>query len=148
MSSQIFRLATSLKDGVKDGVQGYTETYTKTDESPDYQFGDITKTTLTRAWNGLACGLQRGIIMRATNAEEPATTLMSYINTCRYQNGKEVFTIDEGRGHELWTLLVKRFTPMEVAEFSSSWWSSGIDGEDVWQMPKFKAFRILMPYME
>ena len=147
MSSQIFRLATTLQSGLKTGVSSYTETYTKTAESPDYQFGDVTKTTAIRVWNGLGQGLQRGI-MRVTNAEEPATTLMSFLNTIRIQNGKEGLALDEGRGHELWTLLVKRFTPLEVSEFSSALWSSGIDGDNVWEMPKFKAFRILLPYLE
>ena len=147
MSSQISRLASVVQSGLKSGVSCYTDTYTKTAESPDYQFGDVTKTTATRVWNGLGQGLQRGI-MRVTNAEEPATTLMGFINTVRIQNGKEGLSSEEGRGHELWTLLVKRFTPIAVSEFSSAWWSSGIDGDNVWEMPKFKPFRILLPYLE
>jgi len=148
MSSHLFRVKTSLKANLKEGVENYTDTYTKTEDHPDYQFGDVTKTTALRAWNGVAGGFQRHIIMRITNAEEPATTLMSYINTCRHQNGKEVFTIDKGRGHDLWTLMVKRFTPLEVAHFSSSWWRSGMEGDNVWEMPEFNSFRILLPYLE
>ena len=86
--------------------------------------------------------------MRVTNAEEPATTLMGFINTVRIQNGKEGLSSEEGRGYELWTLLVKRFTPLDVSEFSSALWTSGIDGDNVWDMPKFKGFRILLPYLE
>lgn len=138
-----YRCVKSLIGAVED----YTDNYTRTKESPKYQFGDITKTTAIRAWNGVAGTLQKGIIA-AVGAEGPAMNLMRFINTCRDNNDLDVLEIDDGRGKELWDLLNKRFTPMDISEFSAEWFSSEMDGDDVWVMPKFKAFRILLPYLE
>ena len=128
-------------------VEDYTENYTRTKESPKYQFGDITKTTAIRAWNGVAGTLQKGIIA-VVGAEGPAMNLMRFINMCRTNNELDALEIDEGRGKELWDLLNKRFTPIYIADFSAEWFSSEMDGDDVWTMPKFKAFRILLPYLK
>ena len=75
-------------------------------------------------------------------------SLMRFINMCRANNELDALEIDDGRGKELWDLMDKRFTPIDIANFSAEWFSSEMDGGDVWAMPKFKAFRILLPYLE
>ena len=139
----IYRCVKSLIGVVED----YTDNYTRTKESPKYQFGDITKTTATRVWNGVAGTLQKGVIA-VVGAEGPAMNLMRFINMCRTNNELDALEIDDGRGKELWDLLNKRFTPIDIADFSAEWFSSEMDGGDVWATPKFKAFRILLPYLE
>jgi hypothetical protein len=80
--------------------------------------------------------------------ESPTLHLISLLNTVRHENQLDILDPHEGRGQELHTLIQTRFTPIEVSEFSSAWWSSGINGDDVWTDSSFQAFRNLLPFLE
>jgi len=134
----------SLTTKIQQGVSEYTEGYTQT---PDYQFGDVTKTTLRKVHVGISGGIQRSLF-RVWGTESPSMHLISLLNTVRHENQLDILDPHEGRGQELHTLIQTRFTPIEVSEFSSAWWSSGIDGDDVWTDSSFQAFRHLLPFLE
>ncbi len=87
-------------------------------------------------------------LFRVWGTESPTLHLISLLNTVRHENQLDILDPHEGRGQELHTLIQTRFTPMEVSEFSSAWWSSGIDGDDVWTDSSFQAFRHLLPFLE
>jgi hypothetical protein len=137
----------TLTTKIQQGVSEYTEGYTKTPESPDYQLGDVAKTTLRKVHVGISGGFQRSLL-RVCGTESPTMRLFGLLNTVRHDNQLDILNPHEGLGLELHTLIQTRFTPIEVSEFSSAWWSSGIDGVNVWTETSFQAFRNLRPFLE
>jgi hypothetical protein len=128
-----------MTSSIKNTVTNYTG-------KPDYQFGDVTVATAGKVWQSIASGCQKGVL-KALRAPAPVIQLIFLVNVIRERNDLPQLDPAEGRGREL-AIHLSKFTPFECIEFTQALWAEGIDGESVWDIPKFKKFHVIIPYYE